>query len=85
MYPDLENLAPDEPATVIWCGGDTFTLDRVEARRDFVRLDEALAFIVSVLPLGRRMTAWTISGDCLIPPEGNALLCEKLSTPRARV
>jgi hypothetical protein len=76
---DLAQLACDEPATLLWCGGERFAADALGARRDFGRLDDALKFIVSELPLGRRLTAWTITGNRLIPPEGNAALWESLA------
>ena len=76
---DLTQLAPDEPATLLWCGGEKFAADAVGTRRDFGRLQDALNFIVSELPLGRRLTAWTISGNRLIPPEVNAVLWERLA------
>jgi hypothetical protein len=76
---DLAQLAADEPATLLWCGGQTFAADALGTRRDFGRLDDALNFIVSELPLGRRLTAWTIAGNRLISPEGNAALWERLA------
>ena len=76
---DLAQLAPDEPATLLWCGGRKFAADALGTRRDFGRLDEALEFIVSELPLGSRLTTWTIAGNRLIPPEGNAALWERLA------
>jgi hypothetical protein len=76
---DLTQLAPDEPATLLWCGGEKFAPDAVGTRRDFGSLEDALKFIVSELPLGRRLTAWTISGNRLIPPEANAVLWERLA------
>jgi hypothetical protein len=76
---DMTELAADEPATLLWCGGQKFAADALGTRRDFGRLDEALQFIVSELPLGRRLTAWTITANRLIPPEGNAALWERLA------
>ena len=76
---DLAQLAPDEPATLLWSAGQRFAADALGTRRDFKRLDEALDFIVSELPLGCRLTAWTIAGNRLIPPEGNAALWERLA------
>ena len=40
--------------------------DELTDRRDFGRLDEALAFITSRSPLGSRHTAWVIAGGRLV-------------------
>jgi hypothetical protein len=36
---DLAQLACDEPATLLWCGGERFAADALGTRRDFGRLD----------------------------------------------
>ena len=73
----IEQLVPDEPATVLWCGKE-FTFDELWARRDFARLDEAVRFESTQLPLGVRCTAWMISASVLIPPHGVAALADSL-------
>jgi hypothetical protein len=76
---DLAPITPDQPATLLWCAGRRFSAERLEARRDFARLSEAVAFVTSELPLGRRLTAWVISGSRLIPPERVAELSVRLA------
>ena len=57
-----DGIAIDQPATVLWGG---MAASALTERRDFERLDEALTFIASQLPLGIRHTAW---GDQQQPP-----------------
>lgn len=60
-----DGIALDQPATALW-GSMAGALTE---RRDFDRLDQALTFITSELPLGARHTAWVISAGRLIAPE----------------
>jgi hypothetical protein len=71
-----EGILPDQPATVLW---GIMARDELTDRRDFARLDEALAFITSQLPLGSRHTAWVIAGGRLVAPEQMPELITKLA------
>jgi hypothetical protein len=61
-----DGIPIDQPATVLW---GHMGENSVTERHDFGRLDEALVFIASELPIGARHTAWVISGGRLVAPE----------------
>lgn len=65
----FETLPGDNPASVLWCDGDCCALEEPRLRVDFERVDDALRFIRSEMPLGRRHTVWVITADRLLPPE----------------
>ena len=65
----FETLRGDNPASVLWCDGECCDVEEPRLRVDFERLDEALRFIRSEMPLGRRHTVWVITADRLLPPE----------------
>ena len=71
-----DGIALDQPATVLWGG---MAASALTERRDFERLDEALTFITSQLPLGARHTAWVISNSRLVAPEHIPELMGKLA------
>ena len=59
-------LSADQPATLIWRNVDA---PEVDARRDFARLTDALAFLDKALPLGCKATACIITSSCFVGPE----------------
>ena len=61
-------LSLDAPATLIWSSVDSYESETPELRRDFDRLDAALAYLANRVPVGRRHTAWLITSNRLIPP-----------------
>lgn len=65
----FETLPGDNPASVLWCDGECCDVEEPRLRVDFERFDDALRFIRSEMPLGRRHTVWVITADRLLPPE----------------
>ena len=81
---DIATLSPDAPATLLLSSRASFERDVLDLRRDFERLDEALAYLASYVAVGRRHTAWLITQERLIPPEQVLRLRDKLEPAPSR-